>query len=256
MLFNFAFFSTDLDLTLPGGVNSEQRAGTSTANQQGAIIFRPASRIQNPVFIEPTLNRANFLLNTINEENEEHRFLNNSVTSSTPFPSRPAVERSQQSEEGQSTQNLSIIDEDTIIETPKRLTKGRLSRRLSNDAEPTIEDRSDDDDDEKENKNDAPDAFQDCVVDVVKLRPSDGTMETFKEHFAQVEQTRNESQATNETHDNQSIISESINSSKLVRKRNSKVVVPRRSTERPKRKARLEVTSMAEVKLNQKMRRN
>lgn len=251
---NFPFFSTDLDLTLPGEVSSDQRAGTSAANPQGALMFRPANRMQNPVFIDPTVNRANFLLNTINEdqENDDQRFLNNSMTSSTPLQPRPPFEETQQSEEAQSPHNLSSINEESINETPKRSTEGRLSRRLSSGAEPITEEDIDEEDEEKENKNDAaPVVYKDCTVDLVKLRPSDGTMETFKENFVKEKQA--EAEVAKATNDEQPTSSKSTKPSKITQ-RKPKVEDPIKSAERPKRKAR-EGISFKEASLGKKLRR-
>lgn len=209
-------------------------------------MFRPPSKFQQTVTpVTDDQNRSVFL-NTIYEEQGSP---DDSLVASTPLLSAQAnaedVDRSPNGDACQSTPP-SVSEESSteasIIVTPKRsLCDARLSRRLSDEDDPTAEPEPDTD---KENE-----GLQvpSCSVEVVKLRPSDGTLEKFEEVFLD-DKSMADRGTSSET-------SESA-TSRVGRKRKIKEEAKRRPSTRPKRKAKPSVATLSERPLNSKLRRS
>lgn len=233
---------------MPGETHEqpEREAGTS----QSAVLFRPASKFQQTVAppVTDDLNPSIFL-NTIYEEPGSP---DDSLVASTPLllsAQANAGNFDRSPTEARPSTPPSVMEESSteaaISVTPKRsLCDARLSRRLSDEDDPRAEPEPDTD---KENEGSLIAQIPSCSVEVVKFRPSDGTLEEFEEAFLDGD-SKADPDASSETSE--------ASISKAGRKRKITLEAKRRSSGRPKRKAKASIATLVERPLKPKLRRS
>lgn len=244
---------TDLSLTLPGATTPGGPTVAGSAETPEAIFFRAVSRFPNP--LDPSRHNT---LDTINEEiGDENRFTarNSNVVASTPFENRPLFE----------IQNLPSTSSRQPVAsvTPKRPSEPHASstQRLSDESSPEGSPL------QRVRHSEEMDESQDSIrpqtktlsVKAIDVQPSVKQIELFKQSFEKDESDGEAASVQSSSVDGygSSSTESSTKGKKLKRKVRAKAKeVRRRSNERPKRKARIAVGSMAERKVGSKLRRS
>lgn len=279
--------TTDLDITMPPEFYPLQTH--DVASTSSGVVFRPYSRAKAPSMVDPNVVNC---LNTICEETDENNSMIAPHKTSTPLtvlreiqnfaPPMSAIE--------ESTDMDSV---ESISETPKRLSEGprMATRRLSPDesviecsragsisALPPADVTSPVDAEEERSDSDvrAKDP-KPCSVDLTRIEASPTLVEQYKITFqsapeevdlkapetsSSAEQMQMDSEGNKEaisSDADETTSNTSSTATQAARKRKTrkpKDVEPRRSNGRVRRKARLAVGTLAEHRLNQKLRRS
>lgn len=252
---------TDLSLTLPGATTPGAPTAAGSAETPEAIILRNLSRFAHP--FDPSRQNT---LDTINEEiSDENRFMatNNNVVASTPFQNYPLLE----------IQNLQPTSsrQAAASATPKRPSEAhapstrRISDESSPEGSPLQRVRHSEEMEEAQPSSSSSSMVAGLTkrvsVKAIDVQPTAEQIECFKKSFDIHDSADETFSVESSSVDYGSSCSTESKESNKGKKQKRKIrakpkEVRRRSNERPKRKARTAIGSMAERTVKSKLRRS